>query len=835
MDNKSYINIKNAKEHNLKGISIDIPRNKLIVITGVSGSGKSSLAFDTILVEAQRRFFYTLSHYSRQFLNLNTRPTVEKISGLSPAIALMQNETQLSKKSMVSSLTDIGELLGILLSRFGVQLCPKHQKPTKAISPEDITDRLLSRFDGQMIAIVAPIVENKKGNFKKILTKFQEKGFLRLYCNGEIIETTPLPELEREKRHTIKLVVDITKVNSKKKTRIFNSILTALKEGDSFIECYPIVNNSNLDIENGFSYSSKSGCSICGFSWPKLDPRYFSTNSLGKCHACDGWGGKFESEIDTESFDFLKQCQSCSGTGLDEKYQSIRFDEKSSRYFNNCSIGELFSYFSSIDLGHHNNNPAFIRVKSELVSLLEGISKIGLEYLTPSRRISSLSGGELQRLKLANILSRSLTGVLYIFDEPSQGLHPNELNNFFQSLIQLKNQGNSIIIVDHDEYILRNADQIIDLGPGGGGGGGNIVATFSPNDSKNFISRSLTAKYLNKEIEIENTSKNSKKDFYCLKDLSCHNLNISKVRFQIGSFNVISGVSGAGKSSLVIGTFYRNVVSYLNFRSQKNDKFSLADCREFIGLEKIQSISLVKRDSLAKSPVSFPATYLGFFTEIRKLFANTKDAQVKGFGMKSFSLRLQEGRCEDCAGRGELILEMKFLDDARVKCSSCTGQRYKQEVLSIRFKGLNIAEVLDLSIDQALLFFKNYPKISKPLKHSHVLGLGYLKLGQSLASWSGGEAQRLRLVPYMAKKWDSGHILILDEPTRGLHFFDVQKLILALKEIVSKKVTILAIEHHSYFIKSADWNIDLGPYAAKNGGQLVFEGVPHQLISCKIL
>lgn len=818
-----HIEIVGAAEHNLKSIDVKIQRGAITVITGVSGSGKSSLAFDTILAECQRRFFYTLSSYTKQFLDLGSRPKVKKISGLSPAIALPQVETQPSVKASVGSLTDLAELFGVLFSRFGEKLCPNHELPTDTISVSDIATRIVSEYADEVVAICAPVCVEKKGVFKAQLTSFVNKGYVRAFIDGEIVKLTPQPKLEREKKHTIKLIIDQIKVKASSKKRLERSLHQAMEEGKGYSEYYPVTDKKSLDLEKPGVVSLEGGCPQCGYTWPKLDARFFSRNSIGRCRACNGLGVIQVSE----SKEVLEQlqyqtCHECSGTGIQPQCKQVKVLEWSIYDVHSRSIEEVLTYIQSGEMQALSSNLAFKHVHEEIKSKLLKIIEMGLGYLSLQRRVITLSGGEAQRLKLSGVLSESLRGVVYILDEPSQGLHPLELERIWKSLIHLKELGNTVIIIDHDEFFMKKADYLIDLGPGGGQKGGYVVASFVPSKAKELKGKSKTASYLTqgKASRVSN-KKSQNENFITLYKPQLHNLKIDKVRFSKGRLNVITGVSGAGKSSLAFGVLFPNLWILKNSKSKK---VSLIACEKIEGIDKIPILNLIDRKSIAKTSVSIPATYLDVFSVIRKLYEKLPDAQTYGFTARSFSLNVEGGRCEECKGRGYIVHSMKFLEDSKSECHICHGQRYKSFVLQIQYNGLSIADVLNLTLDEALEHFKNHKKIVQVLSCASRLGLGYLKLGQPTRSLSGGESQRLKLVPFLSKKKDPGSIIMLDEPTRGLHFEDVSKLIRVLQEFAAEGVTIIVTEHNTDIILSADWIVDIGPGSSSDGGQLVFEG-----------
>ena len=889
--------VRGAAEHNLKGIDIGIERRAITVITGVSGSGKSSLAFDTVLAEAQRRFFYTLSHYSRQFLDLTARPAVKQLTGLSPAIALAQSETQPSRRATVGTLTDLSELLGVMAARFGETRCPTHDLPTGAELPAETVDRLLSRFPGGQIAIAAPIAEGKKGVFKAQLTQAAKKGYLRAFIDGRVVALTPTPVLAKDEKHTIKIIIDYVKVKPEARPRLLRAAEAALAEGDGFGEYFPSDAKAEIDLASGGRFSAKGGCPVCGFSWPRLDSRHFSINSLGRCPDCAGLGIPIPSLFEGAAFadddadqddaedagEGERPCPSCAGTGLDPKTDGIRLSGLTPRALHAMPLADLVTQLEGMRRGKAGLNPAFARVAAEMEAAAQRIVAIGLGYLSLSRRIRSLSGGESQRLKLAGVLAAHLRGVLYVLDEPSQGLHPTELDVIWTALANLKAQGNTIIVVDHDEHFMRRADWIADLGPGGGARGGRLMAKFKPSEAAHFVRESKTARFL-----VEGEAKRAaltaaagppaNAAMMTVEGARLHNLVVPKVKIPLAAWTVVAGVSGAGKSSLVLGTIAATLVPALKargarpprpaplipralkapMRGAKAEKAAAdarqadataaakalrdetipgVNCDALTGVASLTQIEVIDRKPVAKSSVSMPASYLDVMGELREIYAALPDAQVMGLTAADFSLSREGGRCPECKGRGELNLTMRFLADARVRCPVCKGARYRSNVLAVRMtlngQKLSMGDVMGLTLDEAVVAFKNHRRIVQRLEPAVELGLGYLKMGQTSASLSGGEAQRLKLVPYLGKRFSAGQTLILDEPTTGLHFEDVERLIAVLRKLVQTGVTIIMIEHNADVIAAADWIVELGPGAAKDGGRLLYVGPPSGLTTCK--
>lgn len=843
------IEVKGASEHNLKGIDVSIERGKITVVTGVSGSGKSSLAFDTILAEAQRRFLHTLSHYSRQFLELQSRPSVRSVTGLSPAIALAQNETMPSRRATVGTLSDLSELLAIMYARFGDQFCPKHNQPTTALSADDIAGHIETQFAGKTVALCAPVANAKKGTYKKQLTDLTGKGFTRFFIDGKTVILAAVPELAKDEKHTIKAVIDYIKIRAGNEVRLARSIATAIAEGEGFLEVFVADAQGQVVLDSGQSFSKKGACADCGFSWPQLDSRHFSVNSLGACRICRGTGGVPDDDIedgdegkdektgeDDLSGLIRNYCTTCSGTGLAAELSAIKIFAKSLPECLLMSVSDLQHWMTELEATRYGKNPAFKRVFVEAVAALSRIEGVGLGYLALARRVRTLSGGEAQRLRLAGILSGQLRGVLYVLDEPSQGLHPTEIDRIVEVLKQLRDRGNTILIVDHDEGLMRQADWIIDLGPGGGTRGGRILARFHPSQAAAFSAQSETAAFLvgGRKSEFSRKTVTSGEPMIEVFGARIHNLRIAHLKLPVGKITTFVGVSGAGKSSLVLMTLYNNLLQQIGFvnRRKSGRKPEWQFCDKITGHEHLDQIHLIDRKPIAKSGSSIPASYLGILTLIRDLYAALPEGQILGLTPRHFSLSVEAGRCTECKGRGEISLKMRFLADARTRCPLCRGKRFKTNVLNVKYLGLSINEALDLTLDEAVEHFKNHRKIISRLQPAVELGLGYLKLGQPSASLSGGEAQRLKLVPMLAKPHGGSSLVILDEPTTGLHFRDVERLVKVLSDLSGRGTTIVLIEHNNDVIAASDWVVEIGPGAAAAGGKLVFSGSVQSFIKC---
>lgn len=868
----SYLVIKGAKHNNLKNIDVRIPKYSVCVVTGVSGSGKSSLVFDTIVSEAQRRFFHTLSFYTRKYLTVENRVEVDYVGGLSPCISLAQNETLPTHRATVATFTNIGELIGILFSQFGDKYCPKHQLLTTAISSEEIVKDIFNIFRDKIIIIMSPVAVNQKGNFKKILASFINKGFLNVFIDGKFFKLHSIPDLQKEQKHTIKLIVDIVVCDNNNQRRLERSINSAFEISNGYMEVCKFtqsIERSLLDLDQIKTYSKIQGCPICHMSWPPMDSRYFSTNSLGKCPNCYGLGYVSEEfkhieedeltevftsdnnskEVLYDNYSYQQMnylynqslCPNCKGTGLKEDLAAITINKISAIDMHLMSFDQIIKIIHQFEYNSkYVNNPAFQRVITQMKLEILKIIELGLGYICPSRRILSLSFGELQRLKLSSIIIENLRGILYVLDEPSQGLHPQEISLLINALKTLKSNGNTIIVVDHDELLMHSADWIIDLGPGGGEQGGHIVAEFNPKYVDRYKQVSLTARYLTNNNDLKLTSdykaQDNIKNFITLYNPTLNNLNINMVHFAKNKLNVICGVSGAGKSSLV-NVFYEDLKSIINnninLKSNKTikryKKNIIKYCSKIDNIKDLTKIEFIDRRPIAKTNASIPATYLDVFSHIRAIYSELPQTQIAGIKAQDFSLAKEGGRCEECKGKGEIVLQMRFLPDVRIKCSFCNGKRYKDHILQIKYKGLSIADVLDLSIDEAIEFFKHKIPIIKKLKPAKDLGLGYIKLGQLSSSLSGGESQRLKLVPYFSKNYSNNSVLIMEEPTSGLHFDDVNKLLNVLNYLKSLNVTIIVIENNMDFLLASDWIIELGPGSADKGGRIVFEGSLSQI------
>ena len=853
------IEVRGASVHNLKSLDITIERGALTVITGVSGSGKSSLAFDTIFAEAQRRFLHTLSHYARQFLEQAQKPNVKQINGLSPAIAMAQTETNPSPRASVGTQTDLGELVAVLFARFGDTRCPTHDRPTAAMDLEAMVEHLLAsgKAAAASVVILAPLATAKKGTFRATLAAAADRGYLRALVNGQVVELDGAPDLDKSSKHTIKLIIDQLPLKESSRARLSRALAAALHEGGGIVEWAPaaaVLSGSVHDEATVGRFSSQGGCPDCGFSWPKLDTRHFAANSLGRCASCDGRGvaggsqddGETDEEADespvgegaSDDWSFADPpCAECGGTGLAGVLRAIRVGGLSPQAVHSLSLSELMDYLRGLQVAA-GPQPARDRVVSEALAIASRIDGIGLGYLSLGRRLRTLSGGELQRLKLASVLSESLSGVLYVLDEPSQGLHPQEVAGLTLALKRLLAAGNTVIAVDHDEQLMLAADWIVDLGPGGGARGGRVLAQFRPGDAGRHAASSPTARRLaalsgqsresvpgppRETISGASNAIGAPWSMMTIRDVTLNNLKNVTAQLPLAALTVVTGVSGAGKTSLVAGALMPLLGQHVARRPTSSLIGALGKL-VVPSAAAIESVQLVSRRSLARSGVAMPASYLGVLTELRDLFAAQPEAQVLGLTKRAFSLSVEGGRCKDCRGRGEIVLKMRFLADARVPCQLCAGKRFQSAVLGVRYLGMSMSDALNLTIADASEVFRNHRRIAAALAPAVDLGLGYLSLGQPLATLSGGEAQRLRLVPALSRRVGGTLVLALDEPTDGLHFEDVDRLVTVLRRLVAAGTTVIAIEHHPALVAAADWLIEIGPGAAQAGGKVVSQG-----------
>ena len=920
--------IKGAKEHNLKNINLEIPRDKLVVITGLSGSGKSSLAFDTLYAEGQRRYVESLSSYARQFLGLMEKPDVESIEGLSPAISIDQKTTSKNPRSTVGTVTEIYDYIRLLYARIGQPYCPHCGKKIEKQSIDQIVDNVMKLEKGTKIQILAPVVRSRKGEHTKLLEDLQKDGFARVRIDGEIYELSDEIKLDKNKKHEIEIVVDRLVIKEEIIGRLTESIEIALKHADNLVLIDVIGQKPIL-------YSCNYACPDCGFSFPELTPRMFSFNNpYGACPKCSGIGylmkmdedliipdrtktlydgvkafgastmkkgdtmarmyfesiakhygveiknkkikdlpkdfldkilyGTGMEEIDFEysSYagirkfkapfegviptlerrhnetksqgmrDFYEMymsnmhCDECNGARLKKEILAVKINNKNINEITEFSIRQLQQFLRELDLTSSQKIIAEMILK-EIDARLQFLIDVGLEYLTLSRSSGTLSGGEAQRIRLATQIGSGLTGVLYILDEPSIGLHQRDNDRLIATLKKLRDLGNTLLVVEHDEDTMYAADQIIDIGPGAGVHGGRVMAQGTAEEIKQ-IEGSITGEYLSgkKRINIpEKRRKGNKKSLEIIGATENNLKNIS-VKFPLGVFACITGVSGSGKSTLINEVLYKNIAQKLNGASEKPGK-----CKQIKGIDNIDKIINIDQSPIGRTPRSNPATYTGAFDLIRDIFAGTNEAKIRGYEKGRFSFNVSGGRCESCSGDGVHKIEMHFLPDVYVPCEVCKGKRYNRETLEVKYKGKNIADVLDMTVEEALEFFENIPKIKQKIQTLYDVGLGYIKLGQPSTTLSGGEAQRVKLATELSKRATGKTLYILDEPTTGLHIADVHRLVDILQRLVDTGNTIIVIEHNLDLIKTADYIIDLGPEGGDAGGEIIAVGTPEQI--CK--
>lgn len=916
------ISIKGARTHNLKNIDVDIPRNKLVVITGLSGSGKSSLAFDTIYAEGQRRYVESLSAYARQFLSLMEKPDVTLIEGLSPAISIEQKTTSHNPRSTVGTSTEIYDYLRLLYARVGTPKCPEHQLDLQAQTISQMVDSILARPQEERILILSPIVQNRKGEHKKTLNELEAQGFLRARIDGEVMYLEDMPELDPKKYHHIDIVVDRLKIRDDISQRLSESLETALNLGNGVVH---IANMDNLEKEDSV-FSAKFACLKCGYSLEELEPRLFSFNNpIGACSSCDGLGVsdvfdekkvvanpelsladgaiygwsrangyyyqllacvakhyKFDLEISYENltceqqkiilygsgktkitcmhdgmhgkrktgkpfsgiiphmqrryedgitkaneqlsrYITTKDCLDCGGDRLNVAARNVFIGQTALPILVKKSISGLHEFFAQLSLSGQKNEIAQ-KILNEITQRLEFLLNVGLEYLSLDRRVGTLSGGESQRIRLASQIGAGLMGVLYVLDEPSIGLHQRDNQKLLSTLIYLRDLGNTVIVVEHDHDAIELADFVLDIGPGAGQYGGEVMACGTPEEIK-ANTKSLTGDYLSGRLSIEVPKVRHKAHEHLnISGASGNNLQNVDLQLPLGVMTCITGVSGSGKSTLINATLYPIVAKTLN-RAQTTH----APYESITGLELLDKVVNIDQSPIGRTPRSNPATYTGIFTLIRDLFSNTLESRTRGYKPGRFSFNVKGGRCEACKGDGLIRVEMHFLSDIYVKCDVCQGKRYNRESLEVQYKGKDIAQVLDMTIDEAFTFFEPIPKIHKKLQTLMDVGLSYITLGQSATTLSGGEAQRVKLAKELSKS-DTGHTLyLLDEPTTGLHIHDIKQLLAVMQTLRSRGNTIVIIEHNLDVIKTADWVIDLGPEGGSGGGKIIAQGTPEKV------
>ncbi|RJQ50331.1 MAG: excinuclease ABC subunit A [Nitrospiraceae bacterium] len=810
------ITIKGARVHNLKNIDVSIPRDSFVVITGPSGSGKSSLAFDTIYAEGQRRYVESLSAYARQFLDQLQKPDVDSIEGLSPSIAIEQKTTSGNLRSTVGTITEIYDYLRVAYTRIGKLSCYQCGSPIASQGIQQIIELITALPEGARIQVLSPIVTGRKGEYKKELHDARKKGFIRARIDGEMADITKEIKLNRHKRHDIDIVIDRLIIKPGIDKHISKAITTAAGITD-------VVTINIIDEGKDLFFSTKLACSKCGINYPEISPRFFSFNSpYGACPKCRGLGFKNVSE-EEEDIGRLKVCPVCNGYRLKKESLSVKISDLNIGELSARPVKDIISFMERLALDRTEQIIAS-KILKETRERLHFLDKVGLGYLTLNRPAATLSSGESQRIKLATQIGSSLTGVLYIFDEPSIGLHPRDNDRLLESLRALKEMGNTVLVVEHDEETMKTADYIIDMGPGAGIHGGSIVAEGGLRDIVNNRD-SVTGSFLSGRLSISVPRQRRKpKDFIMIKDAQEFNLKKINVNIPLGVFTCVSGVSGSGKSTLIIEILYKALAKKLYSSRDIPGRHGGIG-----GIEKIDKVIDIDQSPLGRTPRSNPATYTGIFTFVRTLFSQVPDARVRGYKPGRFSFNVKGGRCEACKGDGLVKVSMHFLPDLYVPCDTCKGERYNRETLEIRYKGKSISGVLDMTVTQALEFFESVPPLRNKLATLERVGLGYIQLGQSATTLSGGEAQRVKLSRELSKKATGKTLYILDEPTTGLHFIDIQKLLEVLNRLVDAGNSVIVIEHNLDILKSADYIIDLGPEGGDEGGRLVASGTPEEV------
>lgn len=919
--------VKGARAHNLKGVDIELPKNKLIVMTGLSGSGKSSLAFDTIYAEGQRRYVESLSAYARQFLGQMDKPDVDTIEGLSPAISIDQKTTSKNPRSTVATVTEIYDYIRLLYARVGKPYCPYHGIEIESQTVQQMVDRILELEERTKIQLLAPVISHRKGSHEKLIEDIGKKGYVRLRVDDEIVDVNEVPQLDKNKNHTIEVVVDRLVVKDGIDTRLADSIETALELAEG---------NLTVDVINGeeLKFSENHACPICGFSIGELEPRMFSFNSpFGACPTCDGLGQKLKVDLDLvipdknktlnegaiepwepTSSDFyptlLKRVCEVYKINMDKPYKKLtdrqknilmngsgekeieftftqrnggtrkrkmvfegvvpnidrRYHESPSEYtremmskymtelpcetchgkrlskealsvyVGDYNIGEVVEYsiknalyyFENLKLSDQDKSIAD-QILKEIISRLSFLNNVGLEYLTLDRSSGTLSGGEAQRIRLATQIGSRLTGVLYVLDEPSIGLHQRDNDRLINTLKEMRDLGNTLIVVEHDDDTMRAADYLVDVGPGAGNHGGEVVSSGTPNKVMKD-KKSLTGQYLSgkKRIEVPEYRREITDRKIQIKGAKSNNLKNVNVDFPLSVLTVVTGVSGSGKSSLVNEILYKALAQKINKSKVKPGNFD-----EIKGIDQLDKIIDIDQSPIGRTPRSNPATYTGVFDDIRDVFAQTNEAKIRGYQKGRFSFNVKGGRCEACKGDGIIKIEMHFLPDVYVPCEVCDGKRYNRETLEVTYKGKNIADVLEMTVEEATHFFENIPKIKRKLQTLVDVGLGYITLGQQATTLSGGEAQRVKLASELHKRSTGRSIYILDEPTTGLHVDDISRLLKVLNRIVENGDTVVIIEHNLDVIKTADHIIDLGPEGGEGGGTIIATGTPEEIAQNK--
>ncbi|MCI0447327.1 excinuclease ABC subunit UvrA [bacterium] len=848
--------VRGARQHNLKNVDVDLPRNQLIVVTGLSGSGKSSLAFDTIFGEGQRRYVESLSAYARQFLQMMEKPDVDSIEGLSPAISIEQKTITRNPRSTVATVTEVQDYLRLLYSRIGIPFCPRCDLPIQSQTTDQIVEQIIAEEGNAEIQLLAPIIRERKGEYRKELEDFLKKGFSRARIDGSMTFLDQPIKLERHKFHTIELVVDRFPLRDVQRERIRNSVEYALKLGKGDIV---VLSGTKEKL-----FSINRACARCGFNFPEIEPRFFSFNSpIGACPECDGIGEvgsatrvyrmaekKAEEILITSAAsarelyyspskealdqwqvaeDDLEEeesrvCPVCDGTRLREEALYVRIGNRNIAEVMNLSVTDADALFESWRFGEQESLIA-TPILREMREKLSFLKRVGLDYVSLDRKIATLSSGEAQRVRLASQIGAKLRGILYVLDEPTIGLHPRDNRRLIDALITMKDLGNTVIVVEHDEQTIRSADYVVDLGPGAGKNGGVVVAAGKlPAVLKN--DESLTAAYLTgrKKIEVPPFRRKSQRGQLEVIGATEHNLKNINAKFPIGLLTVVTGVSGSGKSTLVLDILYK-AVSKILYKSKAIPGQHL----KIEGVDQIDKIINIDQAPIGRTPRSNPATYVGLFNYIRDFFAQLPESRIRGYTPGRFSFNVTDGRCAECRGYGETRIIMHFMPDVFVRCDVCAGKRYNQQTLEVNYEGKNIADVLDMTISEAAEFFQYHPQMKARLDVLEQVGLGYIHLGQPATTLSGGEAQRIKLAKELCKRGTGKTLYILDEPTTGLHFEDVHHLLKILVRLVESGNTVIVIEHNMEIIKCADYILDLGPEGGVNGGKIVASGTPEHI------
>ena len=926
--------VRGARTHNLKNVDLDIPRDKLVVITGLSGSGKSSLAFDTLYAEGQRRYVESLSTYARQFLSMMEKPDVDHIEGLSPAISIEQKSTSHNPRSTVGTITEIYDYLRLLFARVGEPRCPQHEAPLAAQTISQMVDQVLAMEEGSKLMLLAPVIREKKGEHLHLFDELRAQGFIRVRVDGRIYDMDDTPDLDKNKKHTIEVVVDRFKVRSDLQNRLAESFETALNLADD-IAIIASMDGTPLDGDSEeITFSAKFACPHCGYSIPELEPRLFSFNNpAGACPSCDGLGVKqffdedkvitseelslaegairgwdrrnvyyfqmltalaqsldFDMDVafkdldktvrrkilygtgkesvefrylndrgdiikrnhpfegivpnmerryreteseavreDLASYLSTSTCPSCDGSRLREAARNVFIDNTTLPELVRLAVGKSFDYFDNLKLPGNRGEIAE-KILKEIRDRLQFLVNVGLDYLNLERSAETLSGGEAQRIRLASQIGAGLVGVMYVLDEPSIGLHQRDNERLLSTLTRLRDLGNTVLVVEHDEDAIRTADHVIDIGPGAGVHGGRVVAQGTAEEVA-ANKDSLTGDYLSgrRRIEVPAKRRTTGDDWLTLTGATGNNLKGTELKLPLGLFTCVTGVSGSGKSTLINHTLYPLAATTLN----KATTLKASPHERLEGLEHLDKVVDIDQSPIGRTPRSNPATYTGIFTPVRELFAGTQEARARGYKPGRFSFNVKGGRCEACQGDGVIKVEMHFLPDIYVPCEVCDGRRYNRETLEVTYKGKNIYEVLEMTIEEAREFFDAVPALQRRLQTLLDVGLSYVKLGQAATTLSGGEAQRVKLARELSRR-DTGRTLyILDEPTTGLHFQDIQMLLDVLNRLRDHGNTIVVIEHNLDVIKTADWIVDLGPEGGDGGGRVIAQGTPEKVAKAK--